>query len=426
MKIGIQTWGSHGDIRPFIALAEGLQKAGHQVTLYMTSVVDVEYSTSISKSGVYIEQIASDIVNNNIKNKDKYAEYFQFINEKNPLKQIKLLFSEFFLPVENEMYEASVKLCQINDIVIGHTIQYTLQTAAEITKTPHISVMLAHIFPTTNQPPVGFPRIGKWGNIFFWWLMRTILNKSLKPTIDMLRIKHGLEVAKDLLTDVWSSSKLTLIAVSPEICKQQDDWPKNIQVCGFLNMENTPNEGSISVQLEHFLDEADPPIYMNFGSMIPPILQIQKETIQLFEDASKLSNCRAIIQMPLWEECQVKSSKIIHYVTSSPHHLIFPRCKAVVHHGGAGTTQTTMLAGIPSIPIAHTKEQEFWGLELKRLDIAPNLLIRRKVTPRKLAERISTVVNSPTMQENAQKIAQLMKIENGVSKAVELINRKFN
>jgi len=422
MKIGIQTWGSHGDIRPFIALAEGLQTAGHQVTLYMTSVVDVDYSTSIPDSGVHIVQIASYI----LPSASQITKYYQFINEKNPLKQAKLLFSEFFLPIENEMYEASVKLCQINDIVIGHTIHYTLQTAAEKTKTPYVSVMLAHIFPTTNQPPVGFPRIGKWGNIFFWWLIRTILNKSLKPTIDMLRIKHGLEVAKDLLTDVWSSGKLTLIAVSPEICKQQDDWPKNIQVCGFLNMENTPNEGSISVQLEHFLDEADPPIYMNFGSMIPPILQIQKETIQLFEDASKLSNCRAIIQMPLWEECQVKSSKIIHYVTSSPHHLIFPRCKAVVHHGGAGTTQTTMLAGIPSIPIAHTKEQEFWGLELKRLDIAPNLLIRRKVTPRKLAERISTVVNSPTMQENAQKIAQLMKIENGVSKAVELINRKFN
>jgi len=422
MKIGIQTWGSHGDIRPFIALAEGLQTAGHQVTLYMTSVVDVDYSTSIPDSGVHIVQIASYI----LPSASQITKYYQFINEKNPLKQAKLLFSEFFLPIENEMYEASVKLCQINDIVIGHTIHYTLQTAAEKTKTPYVSVMLAHIFPTTNQPPVGFPKIGKWGNIFFWWLIRTILNKSLKPTIDMLRIKHGLEVAKDLLTDVWSSGKLTLIAVSPEICKQQDDWPKNIQVCGFLNMENTPNEGSISVQLEHFLDEADPPIYMNFGSMIPPILQIQKETIQLFEDASKLSNCRAIIQMPLWEECQVKSSKIIHYVTSSPHHLIFPRCKAVVHHGGAGTTQTTMLAGIPSIPIAHTKEQEFWGLELKRLDIAPNLLIRRKVTPRKLAERISTVVNSPTMQENAQKIAQLMKIENGVSKAVELINRKFN
>ena len=422
MKIGIQTWGSHGDIRPFIALAEGLQTAGHQVTLYMTSVVDVDYSTSIPDSGVHIVQIASYI----LPSASQITKYYQFINEKNPLKQAKLLFSEFFLPIENEMYEASVKLCQINDIVIGHTIHYTLQTAAEKTKTPYVSVMLAHIFPTTNQPPVGFPRIGKWGNIFFWWLIRTILNKSLKPTIDMLRIKHGLEVAKDLLTDVWSSGKLTLIAVSPEICKQQDDWPKNIQVCGFLNMENTPNEGSISVQLEHFLDEADPPIYMNFGSMIPPILQIQKETIQLFGDASILSNCRAIIQMPLWEEGQVKSSKIIHYVTSSPHHLIFPRCKAVVHHGGAGTTQTTMLAGIPSIPIAHTKEQEFWGLELKRLDIAPNLLIRRKVTPRKLAERISTVVNSPTMQENAQKIAQLMKIENGVSKAVELINRKFN
>jgi len=307
MKIGIQTWGSHGDIRPFIALAEGLQTAGHQVTLYMTSVVDVDYSTSIPDSGVHIVQIASYI----LPSASQITKYYQFINEKNPLKQAKLLFSEFFLPIENEMYEASVKLCQINDIVIGHTIHYTLQTAAEKTKTPYVSVMLAHIFPTTNQPPVGFPRIGKWGNIFFWWLIRTILNKSLKPTIDMLRIKHGLEVAKDLLTDVWSSGKLTLIAVSPEICKQQDDWPENIQVCGFLNMKNISNEGSISVQLEHFLDEADPPIYMNFGSMIPPILQIQKETIQLFEDASKLSNCRAIIQMPLWEQCQIKLSKKI-------------------------------------------------------------------------------------------------------------------
>ena len=36
MKIGLQAWGSEGDIQPFTALAAGLVKAGHSVTLVVT------------------------------------------------------------------------------------------------------------------------------------------------------------------------------------------------------------------------------------------------------------------------------------------------------------------------------------------------------------------------------------------------------
>ena len=45
MRIGLQTWGSEGDIRPFFALAEGLQKAGHNVTLVVTSAEDKDYTS---------------------------------------------------------------------------------------------------------------------------------------------------------------------------------------------------------------------------------------------------------------------------------------------------------------------------------------------------------------------------------------------
>lgn len=38
MNIGIQTWGSNGDIRPLLALSEELQKAGHLVTLVVSSI----------------------------------------------------------------------------------------------------------------------------------------------------------------------------------------------------------------------------------------------------------------------------------------------------------------------------------------------------------------------------------------------------
>jgi len=423
MRIGMQTWGSHGDIRPFLALAKGLQSSGHDVSLVVTSLNEIDYSESVLEEGVNYIQIASPV----IQDKAEYTEIGNLIlNEKNPIKQTKNILSKGFLPVENEMYEASEKLCQDNDIVIGHFAHYPLHTAAEKYRTPHVSLMLAHsILSTKNYPPMGLPKLGKWGNIFIWWLIRTLLNKSLKPYVDTLRIQQGLETAKDLVSDVWSSHKLTLIAVSPEICQPQDDWSDNLQVCGFLNMPNISVEGQISVELEHFLSDGTPPIYMNFGSMVLPILELQIEAIQLFTEAAKLANCRAIIQMPLWKECQVSSSKDIHYVSSAPHHLIFPRCEAVVHHGGAGTTQSTMLAEKPSIVVAHIAEQEIWGLQLKRLGIAPNLLLRRKVTSKSLAENIKVAANSPTMREKAIKIGHAMKNENGVNVAVRLINRKF-
>ena len=45
MKIGIQTWGSDGDILPFIALANGLKVADHNVTVVYTSVDNKDYSS---------------------------------------------------------------------------------------------------------------------------------------------------------------------------------------------------------------------------------------------------------------------------------------------------------------------------------------------------------------------------------------------
>jgi hypothetical protein len=41
----------------------------------------------------------------------------------------------------------------------------------------------------------------------------------------------------------------------------------------------------------------------------------------------------------------------------SPYNTIFPRCAAIVHHGGAGTTQCSLMAGCPSVIVAHLADQ---------------------------------------------------------------------
>jgi hypothetical protein len=62
MKIGMQTWGSHGDIRPFLAFAEGLQAAGNDVHLMSTCVDSDVYRGMVSPNGMKITVQASPVL----------------------------------------------------------------------------------------------------------------------------------------------------------------------------------------------------------------------------------------------------------------------------------------------------------------------------------------------------------------------------
>ena len=423
MRIGLQTWGSHGDIRPFIALAQGLEAAGHDVTLLTTSVDGTDYSGVVAKLPIRYRQIATPVIADRAA---LLAAGKSIFNEKNPLTQAKLILSMLFEPVVDEMHQAAEGLCADNDVVIGHFFHYPLRIASLQAQRPLISVMLVHsIIETRNQPPPGMPQLGRWGNVLGWWLLKALLNRAIKPPVDRLCAKHGLPPFRDLLTDVWCSPLLNLLAVSPEICARQGDWGDHHQVCGFLNMANLDNEGVLDKGLEDFFNRGAPPVYMGFGSMLPNDLDLQREALAIFTGAARRSGCRAIIQLSLWKECGAEPSPDIHFVGASPHNLVFPRCAAVVHHGGSGTTHAATAAGTPSVVVAHIAEQSFWGRELARVGIAPAPLTRRRLSAANLGDRISTVLRSTAMQDRGKEIGARMGREDGVGTAVSLILEKL-
>lgn len=424
MRIGIHTWGSYGDVRPFLALADGLQSAGHQVSLCVTEITDyIDYRKSESISDFDVDVVRTSYLRDAIQIKKNPKNIFR---EKNPFKEIRALFSELFLPDVEEMYRASEQLCKENDLVVGTSFHYPLLVASEKSGTPAVCVALAHYnLPMLDCPPPGFMDLGSWGNPFLWRLEHGIVNHVVKPYINQLRIQHGLAPMRRVSVGTWENCWLTLVAVSPQICKPQACWPKSVRVCGFLDMPNPSFEGTIDPGLERFLASGDPPIYMGFGSMTSSIPDAQQKMIQLFEEAAKLAGCRAIIQAPNWESLKRTPSEAIYFIKTAPHHLVFPYCGAVVHHGGAGTTQTTTLAGKPSVVVAHLREQRFWGSELQRLGIATKPLMSRDVTPIKLAERIKKVIETPALRLKAEAIAKSMELENGVAQAVKLIQQKF-
>ncbi|RZT11194.1 UDP:flavonoid glycosyltransferase YjiC, YdhE family [Duganella sp. CF402] len=416
MKIGLQTWGSHGDIRPFLALAEGLQLAGHEVTLLITCVDSDAYAGVTSAAGVRIRVLVSPVIT-----PGQGAEIgWAIVNARDPLKQMKLILQRCFGPVEDAMFAAARELAAQSDLLVGHYFMHPLQIAAEHASKPYVSVLLSHAaIPSAYSHPLGWPRMF---NGFLWWLTRTLLHRVLSPYVNRLRTQLGMSPAKDVVSELWLSSYLTLVAVSPQICERQPDWPEALQVCGFLDMPNMPLEGEMSGALSSFLAAGEAPVYMTLGSWMPPDVADQTETLRMLTEAARQAGCRAVIQASRWEECGFRSDEQIIYVSASPHHLIFPRCAAVVHHGGAGTTQSATLAGKPSIVIAHISEQEHWANELRRIGVAGKLTTRRNVTAKQLAASVKAL--RPEMQLKAASVARAMAVENGVAHAVALINAR--
>ncbi len=421
MKIGIQTWGSYGDIRPFVALAEGLQEDGHDVTLLITCIDEASYDSAIIQNGITIQTVSSPVIQDRDTLRTIEANIFA---QSDPLKQTQSIIENLLVPVESAMYDAAVQLCKDNDLVIGHFFHYPLNVAAKQTGCSYVSVALVHsAIPSSSQPPSGMPNLGSLSNRVMWSLVKSVLNKKLKKYSDRLREQHGLSPDRDLITDVWASNQLTLVAVSPQICSRKDDWPEYYQICGFLNMQEQSLQGGASDELQDFLSRGEAPIYMTFGSVMSG--GEQSETLALLADAARKASVRAIIQAPGWRDSGLISSATVHYVDSAPHAEVFPHCLAIVHHGGAGTSQAALLSGKPSILVTHTSEQEFWGRELARVGVAPKPLSRRKLRADQLAEKIELVLTSNSFNEAARRVGIEMAREDGVATAVRLINEKF-
>jgi sterol 3beta-glucosyltransferase/vancomycin aglycone glucosyltransferase len=233
----------------------------------------------------------------------------------------------------------------------------------------------------------------------------------------------GLPPAGDVIDTVWASPDLTLLACSPVLCVPRPDWPANYRICGALDTPDSVAEGSVPEPLQDFLSAGPAPVYLTLGSMMSGSHEAQ--TLALLADAVRAASVRAIVQAPSGVPSGYANDSQLHFVSAAPHASVFPRCSAVLHHGGAGTSQAALRAGVPSVVMAYTAEQELWGGELQRLGVAGPPIARRSATVAKLAAALRQVTQSEPMRHNAQALGARLASEDGVATAVRLIEETF-
>jgi UDP:flavonoid glycosyltransferase YjiC (YdhE family) len=158
---------------------------------------------------------------------------------------------------------------------------------------------------------------------------------------------------------------------------------------------------------------------MGFGSLMPTSGRHLTDTLAVFEAAARLSGQRVIIQA----DVDRPPTPRMLFVKRTPHRLVFPRCAAIVHHAGAGTTHTTLRAGAPSVPVPHVSDQYGWSDELHRLGIASQPLRRPRLTAEALASRIATVAGNEAMKSAAARLQARMAGDNGPLTAAVMVER---
>ena len=207
---------------------------------------------------------------------------------------------------------------------------------------------------------------------------------------------------------------------SKHVVARPADWPTNAKVTGFCLAKNQATEGySPQEDLQTFLAKGPAPIYAGFGSMIP------RNPAHLAEVVIKAASDAGVrlILSPGWGRVLPKKPypNTVFILESCPHQWLFPQLLGAVHHGGAGTTATTLQCGIPSIVVAFFADQPAWGKTLEELGVSPATHSAKNVTAKALQESLLQIKTVNDYRHRAQDLKKWIQTENGVVQTADAL-----
>lgn len=168
--------------------------------------------------------------------------------------------------------------------------------------------------------------------------------------------------------------------------------------------------------MQAFLNAKDtrPLVYIGFGSII---VSDPKDMTRIIVEATLLSNVRAIVSKGWSSRLQEKANKsakqdaaddlltrypdTILSVQAVPHDWLFPKPRAVVHHGGAGTTAAGLRAGVPTVIKPFFADQFFWGERVEEMGLG---ICIKDLT----VESLSAALRVVSTDENMLKMAKVI------------------
>jgi sterol 3beta-glucosyltransferase len=407
-KVCILTFGTRGDVQPYIALGIGLKKAGFAVTLATLE----EFKEKVLECGLHYDALRGD-----------FLKAAQAVDGKSALegRGNPLTLFRKFIAMARETLEDEWVSAQKADVLIYNSAALGGFHIAERLGIPVLASFPAPLYsPTKAFPSPFFPfsNLGPFNKLSHRMFARLGPMMYRRPINQWRREVLGLPPAKR--EDRLQGKPVTrLYAYSPAVVPVPADWDESSAVTGYWFLDSSAG-WQPDPELVEFLHAGPPPIYVGFGSMFMQGGPRKTDTVL---EALALSGQRGLLATGWGGLTAEKAPEGVFVLDAAPHDWLFPRVAAIVHHGGAGTTGAALRAGKPSIICPFVGDQHFWGRRVAVLGVGPAPIPQRKLTAGRLAEAIRIAVSDDGMRERAATLGEVIRREDGVECAIEHINR---
>ena len=232
----------------------------------------------------------------------------------------------------------------------------------------------------------------------------------------------------DPVSTIWAPGQLYRFKVpytylwSPSLVPKPSDWGPEIDIGGFVFLEQAQSFEP-PVELTDFINAGDPPIYIGFGSIV--VDDPESFTRLIFEAVQK-AGVRALVSKG-WGGIGGEGNDVpdsVFMLGNTPHDWLFPKCVAVVHHGGAGTTAIGLKCGKPTMIVPFFGDQPFWGSMVAGAGAGSRKCIPyKKLTAEKLAQGIIECLSDEARQNVKQMADGIAKEGDGALNAVKSFQR---
>ena len=417
MKITINTIGTRGDIQPYVAIGQGLQRAGHSVSIFSHEI----YSSFVKENGLDFHPLDVD---------PRQVLLNQVISELgNNMIRIMSWLEKNFSPVLRDAFKATLEANRDADVMLNSGLFFVGWHVAEKLNKLAIAAYLWPAIPSRHisstlghKPPDWLPFKGlinysatKLSNQMFFNLLRRSVNQCRQDVLQLAPLSRR---------DYWrmdspQSTTPFVYGYSPTVLPKPPDWGENQQVAGYWFLD-TGTDYQPDRILSEFLTNGSPPIYFGFGSMVE---HEQEEIIQIVIKALEKMDQRGILLSGWSKFGSIDSPDRVLGIETVPHDWLFPQMAAVVHHGGAGTTAAGLRAGVPTVVVPSFGDQFFWGERVYELGVGSKPIPRKELTADKLASAIEQVLKSNAVRESVIDVSRSIQAENGIETAIKIIEK---
>ena len=353
MKFVMASYGTRGDVEPCVAVGRELLRRGHEVRMAVPPD-QIGFTESAGLVGVAYglnTRVWLDV------HRDFWTRFFRnFWN----IPYVIRLWRELWEPYNQCVEEISPTL---TSLAAGADLLFTgllfEQQAVNVAEYRGIPLATHHIFPVRAKgyfvPTLSAP-LRRSAMTLFWWVSRRIGKKAA----DAHRRELGLPKAtgplsRRIVERGWLEIQAYDEVCCPGLAAKWAKWKSQRPFVGALTMESPTDSDE---EIASWIAAGTPPIYFGFGSIPVPspddmLAMIGAVCAQLGERALVCSGWSDFSHVPHLEHVKV--------VGAVNHAATFPACRAVVHHGGAGSTAAGLRAGVPTLILWFHSDQPYWG-----------------------------------------------------------------